>query len=546
MTSISSYSTRARPPNPLAADPEWVHRRFERAVDIIQSLPKSGPIQTNYDDKLLLYAVYKQATEGDIKTSRPGIFDVLGRAKWDAWNKRKGLSQQDAERMYVEALIRILRGFSDRTQAVELMRELENFTLTPPRPGGSKVPAPGSFAPSRSLPRGSSRSTTSSTESSSTESYDDDVRRPYATSRSRSNLTPQAARRHHRNRVPPPADLVAPPLPGYGPPRTRQDSVRTPDQVDERFRDRRRGGNRRDARAIEGTNEDSDDYTSDEDAATGPYASMPATAPPSVAQPFPPRTTSTMPPPPFPRPAANPRAPSPPPSLAVRNYPPASLHSFAQPGGSPAPSIHSLAPHHSAHQAVQYPATYVPPLPPLTSSNLLHRSALSTPVPPVAQSAAPSAAAAAPGLDAALDRIQTSLTALHERLSILESSPTAMTSSSRTGVTDPTSVRSLLKQTLIQFLAVLHLRSSRTSATAGTSPPRLSSLVPRLLLAVLRLARKVAGDVVVLAAVVVVLGRIRGVDMTSVVGNWLVRYLVGRNAKGGGKLLRGSPERNGG
>ena len=56
--------------------------RFERAVDMVQSLPRNGPIQTSYDDKLLLYSVYKQATEGNVKQSRPGLLDVLGRAKW--------------------------------------------------------------------------------------------------------------------------------------------------------------------------------------------------------------------------------------------------------------------------------------------------------------------------------------------------------------------------------------------------------------------------------------------------------------------------------
>ncbi|KPV72299.1 uncharacterized protein RHOBADRAFT_18402, partial [Rhodotorula graminis WP1] len=86
-----------------------LHRRFERAVDIIQSLPKSGPIQTSYDQKLELYAVYKQATEGDIRGSRPGLLDILGRAKWDAWNKRKGMSQLEAERLYVDALIKVRR-----------------------------------------------------------------------------------------------------------------------------------------------------------------------------------------------------------------------------------------------------------------------------------------------------------------------------------------------------------------------------------------------------------------------------------------------------
>ncbi|KAL7336770.1 acyl-CoA-binding protein, partial [Rhodotorula toruloides] len=87
-------------------------RRFERAVDIIQSLPKSGPIQTSYEQKLTLYRCAdgietRAATEGDVKSSRPGMLDILGRAKWDAWNKRKGMSQLEAERLYVEALLQV-------------------------------------------------------------------------------------------------------------------------------------------------------------------------------------------------------------------------------------------------------------------------------------------------------------------------------------------------------------------------------------------------------------------------------------------------------
>lgn len=70
-------------------------------------LPKSGHIQTSYDDKLLLYSLFKQATEGSVKTSRPGMLDMIGRAKWDAWNKRKDLSEEDAKRLYVDSLVKV-------------------------------------------------------------------------------------------------------------------------------------------------------------------------------------------------------------------------------------------------------------------------------------------------------------------------------------------------------------------------------------------------------------------------------------------------------
>jgi len=54
------------------------------------------------DKKLEVYALFKQATVGDVNTERPGMLDFKGKAKWDAWNSKKGLSQDDAKAQYVE------------------------------------------------------------------------------------------------------------------------------------------------------------------------------------------------------------------------------------------------------------------------------------------------------------------------------------------------------------------------------------------------------------------------------------------------------------
>jgi diazepam-binding inhibitor (GABA receptor modulator, acyl-CoA-binding protein) len=54
------------------------------------------------NDQLLdLYGLYKQATEGDVAGSRPGMLDLKGRAKFDAWSKRKGASKDEAMKGYV-------------------------------------------------------------------------------------------------------------------------------------------------------------------------------------------------------------------------------------------------------------------------------------------------------------------------------------------------------------------------------------------------------------------------------------------------------------
>lgn len=52
--------------------------------------------------KLKMYALYKQATQGDVDGKRPGFTNPVGRAKYDAWAEMKGMSQADAESAYVE------------------------------------------------------------------------------------------------------------------------------------------------------------------------------------------------------------------------------------------------------------------------------------------------------------------------------------------------------------------------------------------------------------------------------------------------------------
>ncbi len=51
---------------------------------------------------LKLYALYKQASAGDAQGERPGFSDMVGRAKWDAWNEIKGLSADDAMQQYID------------------------------------------------------------------------------------------------------------------------------------------------------------------------------------------------------------------------------------------------------------------------------------------------------------------------------------------------------------------------------------------------------------------------------------------------------------
>ena len=58
---------------------------------------------------LQIYALFKQASKGDASGERPGMTDMVGRAKFDAWAMQKGLSKDDAMQKYV-ALIDELKG----------------------------------------------------------------------------------------------------------------------------------------------------------------------------------------------------------------------------------------------------------------------------------------------------------------------------------------------------------------------------------------------------------------------------------------------------
>ncbi|KAF5387932.1 hypothetical protein D9615_000122 [Tricholomella constricta] len=77
--------------------------------------------------KTLYDSLYKQATVGNVKTPRPGIWDMLGRAKWDAWAKHRDLDPYEAKWLYVDALLKVLRKYSDKTVAMTLVEELESY-----------------------------------------------------------------------------------------------------------------------------------------------------------------------------------------------------------------------------------------------------------------------------------------------------------------------------------------------------------------------------------------------------------------------------------
>lgn len=80
--------------------------RFEDAAERVKTL-SSRP---SNDVLLDLYALYKQGSAGDATGKRPGAFDLKGRAKYDAWARRKGMGAEEAKEAYVALVDRLVGG----------------------------------------------------------------------------------------------------------------------------------------------------------------------------------------------------------------------------------------------------------------------------------------------------------------------------------------------------------------------------------------------------------------------------------------------------
>jgi len=75
-----------------------IEEQFGDAQRRVKTLTKAPDTET----LLELYALYKQGSEGDVRGSRPGMMDFKGRAKFDAWTKKKGLGREVAMQAYVK------------------------------------------------------------------------------------------------------------------------------------------------------------------------------------------------------------------------------------------------------------------------------------------------------------------------------------------------------------------------------------------------------------------------------------------------------------
>ena len=80
-----------------------LNKQFEEAAGSVNTLR-----ELSNDEKLTLYGYYKQATIGDVNTVMPYFWDRVNLAKWNAWEKCKDMTKEDAKKNYIE-FVKILK-----------------------------------------------------------------------------------------------------------------------------------------------------------------------------------------------------------------------------------------------------------------------------------------------------------------------------------------------------------------------------------------------------------------------------------------------------
>eukprot|EP00127_Corallochytrium_limacisporum_P005113 Clim_evm19s199 gene=Clim_evmTU19s199 len=103
-----------------------LEERFTLAVETVQGLPSNGPVQPSNTDKLNFYSLYKQATNGPCNVPQPGIFNVIARAKWEAWNALGDIPAEEAKLRYVEGFLQMMEKVPEKNKA-DLLPALERI-----------------------------------------------------------------------------------------------------------------------------------------------------------------------------------------------------------------------------------------------------------------------------------------------------------------------------------------------------------------------------------------------------------------------------------
>ncbi|XP_012343032.1 acyl-CoA-binding domain-containing protein 4 isoform X1 [Apis florea] len=106
--------------------------QFQAAVNVIRNLPKNGAYQPSNEIMLRFYAYYKQATEGPCQQPKPAFWEVVKKAKWDAWTRLGNMSRTEAMNNYVEELKKIVETMSYTDKVANFLDSLDSFCESVP------------------------------------------------------------------------------------------------------------------------------------------------------------------------------------------------------------------------------------------------------------------------------------------------------------------------------------------------------------------------------------------------------------------------------
>ncbi|XP_060847667.1 acyl-CoA-binding domain-containing protein 5 isoform X2 [Rhopalosiphum padi] len=101
--------------------------KFTAAINVIRSLPKNGAYQPSKELLLRFYAYFKQATIGPNNQPKPSFWDVVNRAKWQAWYNLGDMSKENAMQEYVDELKKIVETMAYTNPVADFVSSLDSF-----------------------------------------------------------------------------------------------------------------------------------------------------------------------------------------------------------------------------------------------------------------------------------------------------------------------------------------------------------------------------------------------------------------------------------
>jgi diazepam-binding inhibitor (GABA receptor modulating acyl-CoA-binding protein) len=84
-----------------------LEQKFHDAVEKVRTAPADGVFKPSNEYKLRMYALFRQATDGDVSGKKPGMLDLIGRFKYQAWESVKGSSCEEAMRQYIAEVAKV-------------------------------------------------------------------------------------------------------------------------------------------------------------------------------------------------------------------------------------------------------------------------------------------------------------------------------------------------------------------------------------------------------------------------------------------------------